>query len=137
MPAPQFNKEATNSYWYSITYQSNNELNHALHVSAKQAIAKLLVDNFAQLHELHSYMHSSLKCSLNTNNPLANFDRMVQILNAPLAAHNPPLLFSIELVARSNNPNTNYMYIHGSDEMHANFLKSIEGFYPKKAKTSS
>lgn len=129
MPAPQFNKVGHPNRWYSLTYQSNNLLNVIEHNKVKRILAGYLVGNFNVI-EIHSYIHGNIIFAVRTNRPIGIFDEIINKIRGTLSNHAPPLLFSLVLVARTNETQINYMYVYGSDVMDTNFLTSIDDFYP-------
>lgn len=123
--APQFDKLPGTPSWFSLTYQSNNELNkkfkREFKPSAKVAIAKILNDNFSI--EIHSYLHCNIIFSINTNNPFTEFDKIFSIL---LKSMDNRLLFNLSLVSKNSSSHPeNIMYINGSDNIENNFRRAI------------
>ena len=129
MPPPQFNKRVSGLRWYSLTYQSNEILNNAVHGKIKRIIAGYLVGNF-NIVEIHSYIHGNIIFGITTNRPIALFDEIIECIIEPLVDMPPPLLFSLVLVAKNDDAHINYMYVYGSDAMDMHFLDSISDFYP-------
>jgi hypothetical protein len=70
MASPQFNKEKSPYRWYSLTYQSSNELNNATHQEIKKMIAEVLLTSF-EIENIHSYIHGTIIFSMNTNQAMS------------------------------------------------------------------
>ncbi|MDP1746047.1 MAG: hypothetical protein Q8L90_10745 [Bacteroidota bacterium] len=133
MASPQFNKNATSDFWYSLTYQSNDLLNKETHYRIKPMIAEILVTKI-KIKNIHSYIHGSIVFSLDTPSPLSKFDEIITELKTPLFDYSPKLLFSLVFVGRdTSTPSKKYMYIDGSDELDKHFQGLISSFYPVKA----
>lgn len=122
---PQFNKDRENHIWFTLTYQSNDMLNDALHTSIKVLIVGKLYKKF-KVVDMNSYIHGNVIFCINPPFTDKIFDDMVAELNESLVNYTPKLLFNLSVVGVDiQNPRTNYMYIAGSDTLNENFHKSI------------
>lgn len=134
MASPQLNNSPLNFWWYSLTYQSNELINDELHNKTKVEITKIIVDGF-NINEIHSFIHGHIVFGINTIKPTTILSEIVKALNEPLARYSPPLLFSINLMAKSNPTSGKgivHAYVNGSDDMENHFKESIKEFFPKK-----
>lgn len=134
MPKPQFTeKTKTNYRWLSIVYQSNDVLNKENHGPVKTTIVEhLMKSTILDIKEIHSYIHGQIIIGVTPDTVIKSFNEAKAILQKKLVSHAPPLMFSLEIIAASNDvPPFSWMYIEGDDDLNENFHNSIKHIFPK------
>ena len=123
-----FTPDRTNLWWFSLTLESNGEVNKKLEENAKIAITRILVDiDGFNIVELYSFVHCNIIFGVNTSNPHVVFKKIHETLSKPIVENTPSILINLTLAARSDNEI--YLHINGSKKMNENFLNSISDFF--------
>ncbi|MDP1879968.1 MAG: hypothetical protein Q8K60_03395 [Parachlamydiaceae bacterium] len=129
MTLPQFDRENSIYDWFSLTYQSNNDLNDALKNQAKHEIVERILQT-TPVVEICSYIHCHIVFAVKTENSVILLDDLILALRRPLVHFKPDLLFSLNLIAKSQPPSSIWLYIYGDSSMNDKFLASISDIYP-------